>query len=243
MHRLSPYTKLLIALSFTLTSFLANNVYMLMLLVCTSMSLLLLAKGARHVVTFAAKYLIPMLAIVFIVQSFWYSGGSSPIWSIGPIRVKAYGFLFASTISLRLLIVLCGFYLMMYTTHPTDLFSDLERRGLPRKLAYVLLATLQSMNTMKERVYTIIDVQQCRGVEMHGSLIERIKAYFPLIAPLIVGSVLNIESQALALELRGFSADVRRTYLYVSTEMRWEGGVQIALYTLPIIAILGRIAW
>lgn len=240
IHRLNPFTKLTIALSFAITSFVSKGISIPLALFIASLLLLALAKALKDAGEIILKYALFMLMILFIVQSFWYPGGYSPEWTIGSLKVKEYGFLFASRISLRLLVVLGCFYLMMLTTHPADLVFNLERRGLPPKIAYVMLATLQSLNEVQIRAHSIMDAQKCRGVEMQGNLLTRARAYFPLIGPLIIGSVLDIESRALALELRGFSSGASRTYLQEVNEARWEAWVRFVLAILPFLALLGR---
>jgi energy-coupling factor transport system permease protein len=243
LHRLNPFTKLTIAISFSLACFATDLLWIPLALLLASVLLLSLAGVLFQVGKIVIRYLLFMLVVLFVVQSLWYTGGESPIWMLGPIEIKINGLLFAAMISLRLLVVICSFYLMMFTTHPADLMFNLERRGLSPKIAYVMLATLQSIVELQERAATIMDVQKCRGVEMEGNLFVRAKAYFPLIAPLIIGSVLNIENRALALEVRGFSSGATRTYVRNVEEPGWEVWVRYLLFTLPVLSLLTRWLW
>jgi energy-coupling factor transport system permease protein len=243
MHRINPFTKLVIAISFALASFAADTVWIPLGLLLASIVLLALSRALWKVGRIIVRYVLIMLAFLFVVHSLWYTGGESPVRMVGPFEIKVYGFLFASLISLRLLVVMGTFYMMMFTTHPSDLVFNLERRGLPPKIAYVMLATLQSIVEMQERAAVIMDVQRCRGVEMEGNLAVRAKAYFPLIGPLIIGSVLNIENRALALEVRGFSSGAARTYLYEVREARWEVWLRYFLYILPVLSLSTRWLW
>ena len=243
IHRLNPFTKLVIAFSLTLTALVADTVWIPLAVLLVSIVLLTLAGGLWKVGRIIVRYLLIMLAFLFVVHSLWYTGGESPVRMVGPFEIKIYGFLYASMISLRLLVVLSSFYMMMFTTHPSDLVFNLERRGLPPKLAYVMLATLQSITEMQERAAVIMDVQKCRGVEMEGGLVTRARAYFPLIGPLIIGSILNIENRALALEVRGFSSGATRTYIQKVEEARWEVWLRYFLVLLPILSLAVRWLW
>jgi energy-coupling factor transporter transmembrane protein EcfT len=106
-----------------------------------------------------------------------------------------------------------------------------------------MLATLQSITEMQERAAVIMDVQKCRGVEMEGGLATRARAYFPLIGPLIIGSILNIENRALALEVRGFSSGATRTYIQKVEEEPWEVWLRYFLVLLPILSLVFRWLW
>ncbi len=238
-HRLSPFTKLILALSFTFSSFLAKSIWVPLVIFVFSMIFLLVAGVFKKAMKSVIQYALFMILILFVVQSFWYSGGESPIWVLGPLKIKALGFIFASFIALRLLIVITCFFVMLYTTHPADLVVSLENHKFSPKFSYLFLATLQSVGELQERLKVITEVQQCRGVEIGGNLFQRAKAYLPLMGPLVVGSLLSIESRALALEVRGFSAK-KRTHLRQVVELPWEKRTQLFLVILPFVALLSR---
>lgn len=240
IHRLNPLTKLTLAVSFALSSLVSNSVLILLALFITSIILLGLAKALRRAGVFIFKYLFFMLVILFVVQSFWYSGGYSPVWVIGPLKIKEYGFLFASIISLRLLVILGSFYVMMFSTHPAHLVYTFEGSGLSPRIAYLMLSTLQTIGELQGRAQTIMEVQKCRGVEMEGGLTTRARAFLPVLGPLVVGAVLNLESRAIALELRGFSSTKSRTNLHEITEAWWEVWLRYLLAILPFLALGAR---
>jgi energy-coupling factor transport system permease protein len=148
--------------------------------------------------------------------------------------------LFAAIISLRLLVILSCFYVMMFSTHPAYLVSTFERIGLSPRIAYLMLSTMQTIGELQGRAQTIMEVQKCRGVEVEGSLATRARAFLPLLGPLIIGAVLNLESRALALELRGFSSTKSRTNLHEITEAQWEIWLRYLLAILPFLALGAR---
>jgi energy-coupling factor transport system permease protein len=243
IHQVNPLTKLVLATSFSIAGFIAPNWFVPLALFLLCVVLLFVAKAAVEVAKTIFKFVLVFMIVLFVVQSLWWSGGESPIYMLGPIPIHVQGFLYSCQVASRLLTVLCSFYLMMFTTHPSDLVFSLEQRGLPPKIAYVMLATLQSIVEMQERANVIMEVQKCRGVETTGNLLVRSKAYFPLVGPLIIGSVLNIESRALALEVRGFSSETPKTYLKIYTEMSWEPRLRYLLIALPAAVLIARLIW
>jgi energy-coupling factor transport system permease protein len=242
IHRITPFTKLVLAGMFSIAGFIAPGLTLPLILLVISIILLVFAKALREVFTTLFKFLLFFMIVLFVVQSLWWSGESA-IWMLGPLKIHVAGFLYSCTIASRLLVVLCSFYALMFTTHPSDLILDLEQRGLPPRIGYVALATMQSIIEMQERAAVIMEVQQCRAIETRGSLKNRAKAYFPLVGPLIVGSVLNIESRALALEVRGFSSTQVKTHLKQIAEFPWENWVRYLLYLLPIATLAWRLLW
>jgi energy-coupling factor transporter transmembrane protein EcfT len=241
-HRLNPFTKLVLALAFSVSAFITHSLLVQLTLFLVSLLFLYLSKSLSLVIKTIFRFILFFLIVLFVVQSLFWSGESA-VWSLGSLDFKVEGVIYSCEVALRLLVVICTFYLLMITTHPSDLVFDLEQRGLPPQGAYVLLATLQAIVEMQERASIIMDVQRCRGVETEGNLLVRARAYFPLIGPLIIGSVLNIESRALALELRGFSSNIPKTYLHRSVEQPWERWLRIALIVFTLFIIVARLAW
>jgi energy-coupling factor transport system permease protein len=240
---MNPITKLVLAASFSIAAFMAPNLVLPLVLFILCVVLLFVARAASEVARTIFKFVLFFMIVLFVVQSLWWSGGESAHFMIGVIPIHVAGFLYSCQVAARLLTVLCSFYLMMFTTHPSDLVFSLEQRGLSPKIGYVLLATLQSVIEMQERAIVIMEVQKCRGVESQGNLLVRSRAYFPLIGPLIVGSVLNIESRALALEVRGFSSGAGKTYLKIFTDMAWEPWLRYLLVALLVAVVIARFVW
>ena len=195
--------------------------------------------GARDRATY--RYLLFFCIALFTVQALFWSGGG-PIWEAGGLEIHLQGVLYAVQVTLRLLILLCAWYLLITTTRPLDLVMDLEQRGLQPRLGYMILATLQAIGELQERAQQILEAQQCRGVEVQGGLIVRARAYLPAVAPLITSSILGIESRAAALELRGFSANSPKTILYKSEEQAWERPARWAFILLAAAVLVGRLA-
>ena len=58
-----------------------------------------------------------------------------------------------------------------------------------------------------------MDAQRSRGLELDkGSIIERIRKYIPILAPLIVGAIRMAQELAIAIDSRGFGKK-NRTYI------------------------------
>ena len=210
-----------------------------LLLAC--LILLALARTLARVIRATYRYLLFFCVVLFTVQALFWSGGG-PIWEAGGLEIHLQGVLYAAQVTLRLLSLLCAWYLLITTTRPLDLVMDLEQRGLPPRIGYMTLATLQAIGELQARAQQILEAQQCRGVEVQGGLIVRARAYLPVVAPLITSSILGIESRAVALELRGFSASTPKTILYKSNEQAWERPARWAFILLAAAVLAVRLA-
>lgn len=242
IHRLNPASKLVLAISLGISALAAHNVWMQVGVLLLCLVLLAWARALTRSIKAIYPFFLFFIPILFVVQSLFWSG-ESQILRLGPVEVQVEGIRFSIEVTVRLITLLLGFYLLQATTRPGELVSDLERRGLPPRMAFVLLATLQAIDEMKEYAAAIMQAQQCRGVEVQGNLMLRLRAFFPIVSPLIIGSLLNVENRALALELRGFNAGVPKTFINTSDEQTWERFLRWGFIFLAVIILGIRLAW
>ena len=87
----------------------------------------------------------------------------------------------------------------------------------------------------------IMEAQQSRGVEMNGSIIQRIKSFVPMISPLVLSTISNNEEKVLTLESRGYSFHAKRTILFPIKKTLRDRLLFWASIILLIGLILGRL--
>jgi energy-coupling factor transport system permease protein len=138
--------------------------------------------------------------------------------------------------------VVGSFVLFALTTRPDRLMLALTQRGLPPQLAYLVVATLQIVPRFQARAAAILDAQRARGLETSGSLARRARALAPLVVPLILSSLVDVEERALALEARAFNRSGPKTSLTAIGEAAWEPALRWALAAGAAALALGRLA-
>ncbi len=119
--------------------------------------------------------------------------------------------MYALRISCNVLNMLLAFAVFVLTTKPAELVEDLEQTGFSPKIGYVISSVFQIVPQMSGTMNTIMDAQRSRGLETDGNLITRAKSFLPLISPVVMSSLIN--TRAIALEIRGFEAGQKKTYL------------------------------
>ena len=67
----------------------------------------------------------------------------------------------------------------------------------------------------------------------------RIKAFVPMLGPLVLSSIQQTEERVLALESRAFSAKGKKTSIYVLHKT----GLDIVLEVLSVILLMGYVVW
>ena len=188
---------------------------------------------------------VPLLASIVLVNTFFYPGAHDPIAQLGPFAPTWTGLAVAGQAALRVLAFTLAIALFTLTTEPDELLDDVERAGLGRRVSFLVGAAIETVPRLFERAGEISEAQRARGLDTEGGLFARARGLVPLAGPLVAGSLARAEDQALALEVRAFSAPGRRTPLRVRPELpgerlaRW--GVAAVTVALVAAAVAGLV--
>jgi len=240
LHRLHPLTKLAAAGLILVATYLVPGALTPLALFCVVLILAIIGGVARSILITVFKLLLPVTLSLFLIQGILFPpAGATPLpWSLGPIRLTYEGLLFAYLISARLLVLSTIVLLVLRTTHPADLVFALTERGLPRSVGYILLVSLQIVPDMSARATAILEAQRSRGLETQRGL-SKARAIVPLLGPLVVGALVDVEERAMALESRAYTAPGPKTSLRVLVDTL---GQRIARW-LMLLGIAALIAW
>jgi energy-coupling factor transport system permease protein len=143
---------------------------------------------------------------------------------------------------LRLVALTLPPVLVFATTSAADLLADLEGRGLDRRAVFVLGGALALVPRAQARARDVIDAQRARGLDTEGSWLRRARGVLPLVAPLVIGSLIEAEERALALEVRAFGAPGRRTVLRQPADSPGQRWGRRALVALLVVGCGARVA-
>ena len=188
------------------------------------------------------KIVLPFTISMFVIQGLFWTDGT-PVVYLGPLSLKFEGLIFATTITGRLLAIMGSFLLLSLGTPPDDLMITLEERGVPNSITYIILSTIQLVPGLQLRASKIRDAQRARGLETEGNIFHRIRAMLPLVEPLVLGSIIDVDERAIALEARAFSNKVERTFFRTVEDSSWEKVLRWIMLVLSILLILARILW
>jgi len=223
VHRWHPWTKLVYTGCAILVAFVAPWPWLSVALFVLTTALALWAGVPGAYLRLMRGAVLVLFLALFTVQSLFYPGRQTPLFSLGPLIVWVEGVQFALETAARLLAIVSSMGLLVLTTRPADLVAGLEDRGVSHRFGYAVLLTLQIAPEMQRRARTILDAQRARAVETEGNLLTRARAFLPILGPLVTSSLLSIETRALALEARGFSAPGRRTRVHPLSDSPWQG--------------------
>jgi energy-coupling factor transport system permease protein len=190
-----------------------------------------------------ASFLLTLpIAISVVLVSVFTRAGTTVIFQIGPFDATVEGVDFAAQTVLRLFAISTSIGLFILTTDPRAFVLDLERRGVPPRAAFVAVATIEAVPTLVERAAVIGESQRARGLDTEGSFRARLRGILPLVGPVILTSLTDVEERSLALETRAFSRPGKRHLLWSMTDTTWERVVRWLLVGAFVALVAFRVA-
>lgn len=181
------------------------------------------------------------IAISVVLVSVFTRAGTTVLFVIGPFDATVEGVEFAAQTVVRLFAISLSIGLFILTTEPRAFVFDLERRGVSPRLAFVAVATIEAVPNLVERAGIISESQRARGLDTEGSIRARLRGILPLVGPVILSSLTDVEERSLALESRAFSRPGRRHLLWAMADTTWERAARWGLLLLLILAIVARV--
>jgi len=242
IHRLNPLTKIVLALALVLIAFISPWYWTpqtLFLLGIIPLSII--ARVAREYWSFILKIILPTIIILFIMQALFLPGESRIIFQMFGLEVTELSAQLAFRNVARILVMISSFTILLLTTHPSELMSDLTRRGLPGQFAYVVISSLQIIPQMQAKAQTIISAQRSRGLDTQSSFFRRVGSIVPLVGPLVFGSLVEVEERAIAIEARGFTSTRLKTSLHDIPDTSFDRTIRWILIALVVIIITLRL--
>jgi len=242
LHRLNPLTKFILALGIIFISFISPwywtaHVALLLFIV----PLCFVGRVSREYFTSALRLIIPAAGFIFFMQAFFQPVGQTIIFKFWFLDVTQESLAFAFRVATRITVMISAFTLFLLTTHPSELMSDLTRRGLPGQFAYVIISTLQILPQMQAKAQTIIAAQRSRGLDTESTFLKRASAFFPLVGPLVFGSLVEVEERAIAIEARGFTSTHIKTSLHDIPDSNLDKVIRWCMVVLVLIALILKI--
>lgn len=237
LHRLNPFTKLTLALALILLAFL-NPWYWTphLLVILAVIPLSFIGRVGYEYIRAVWRLILPAVGFLFLMQAFFQPVGEETIFEFYFLDVTRESLMFAFSNAMRVFVMVSAFTLFLLTTHPSELMSDLTRRGLPGQFSYVIISTLQILPQIQAKAQTIIAAQRSRGLETEGGFFKRAGSLVPLVGPLVLGSLVEVEERAIAIEARGFTSKSQKTSLHEIPDTSLDRAIRWALLLLVLLS-------
>ena len=247
IHRLDPRAKLIVLVAYIVALFLAVSwvSYALMvvfLLACIRISTIPAKSFIRGM-----KPLMMILVFTGVLNLFFTTDGEVLVdfWFI---TITSGGLQRAVFMVIRILLLICGTFLLTYTTSPISQTDGLEALMNPLKkikvpvheLSMMMCIALRFIPTLIEETDKIMSAQKARGADFEsGTLMEKAKALIPILVPLFISAFRRADELATAMECRCYQGGEGRTKMKLLRYTLWDfEAFGVAAVVLAAVCVL-----
>ncbi|MCB9421159.1 MAG: energy-coupling factor transporter transmembrane protein EcfT [Ardenticatenaceae bacterium] len=242
LHRVHPLTKLTLLLVVLAAALLVPGYWLPIALFLVVLLLAVWGGVGRVWLGRNGRVLLPLIIMLFVIHGFFNPNGQTPLFTVWRFTLTREGVAYAFLLSSRLAAIVGVALLLLLTTHPGDLLTALTQRGLSPALAYIISSTLYILPQMQAKAKAIMQAQQARGLETEGALWRRARALLPLLAPLVLGALVDSEERAIALEARAFRVRGPKSVLHILPDSPGQRGLRMGLW-LSVVLLIGWRLW
>jgi energy-coupling factor transport system permease protein len=247
-HRMDPVSKFFFVLCISIVSFVNNEVWLAFVLLAISAVAALLFAGTPFRAYWAlGKGIMPFVIAVTVVYPFLYvrhlGGGEADVVAIHtPIRdVTWQGITYGSLLGLRFVTLAFVGLMFAFTTHPNDIIQSVSKRGIDYRLVHAAVIGLVFLPVFLGYAQDISVAQKIRDLGTHSNRVSRyfLRLKHLFFAMLVLG-LKKAQITATSLEIRGFGASNRRTFLRPLHEPLWGKVVGYASVAVSIGVVILR---
>ena len=219
VHRLDPRTKLVLLIVFIVALFTASNwlsyaivfAFLALSIAVSTIPLKSILNGMKPLV---------MILVFTGILNIFFTTGEKILLKFWVITIYEEGIIRALFMMIRIMMLICGTFLLTYTTSPislTDglesLLSPLKKLRLPvHELSMMMCIALRFIPTLIEETDKIMSAQKARGADFEsGNLMQRVKALVPILVPLFISAFRRADELATAMECRCYQGGDGRT--------------------------------
>ena len=187
------------------------------------------------------KIILPFILILAVVFPFFYGGqatvGSDTIAIRTPVKDLTWAALgFGALLALRFLALGMAGLAFAFTTHPTDLVQNLSKRGWDYRLVHAPVLGLILFPSFLQLGREISITQRIRDLGQDTNWFKRkwIRMKHLAFAMLVLG-LRNGQTQAMALDIRGYGAYKTRTFM---RELPSHRGGEIFAWVFFVLSVV-----
>ncbi|MBS6864353.1 MAG: energy-coupling factor transporter transmembrane protein EcfT [Ruthenibacterium sp.] len=225
LKKLTPAPKLWLALGLILSVLLLKNMYFSIAVALVS---IIMVFHEKQITLF--KVLLVTMTILF-VSMYGIHGAMAPVidkandpvlFNVFGINYYAKGFAYASRFFLRVCPLMCALFTIFLSMDTTDLGATMCKAGIPYKAMFTFIDAFQVITLLSKDMEQIRDAQRARGLNTEGSLLQRFKAFIPIMVPVVANSIVKVQDQAVAMETKGFNSECKKTVYRELTPYKWD---------------------
>lgn len=212
LHRLAPRAKMALVVGLFVTAYVFAHPVAVAVPFLTSLAALVWVGGTANLRR--VRFIIVALFVVgLVVWPLFTPAGGPVVFSTAWFEVTRHELLVALGRSERFASFIVAGLLFVTVTSNEELVAGLRSLGLPYAFCFAVGTALRLFPTLLGATGTVRQAQEARGHDLRsGSPLQRFRNYIPLLIPVFMTAIRNVQTQAMALEARGFDTQSERTF-------------------------------
>lgn len=245
IHKSTGATKLICFLLWTIAAMITYDTRVLIGLFIVGIIAFKISKIKFKDVSFILYFILFFLALnallIFVFSPYEgveiYGSRTDLFHLIGPYTVTKEQLFYELNVILKYFATIPMALLFILTTDPSEFAASLNKIGISYRVAYTVSIALRYIPDVQRDYKDISFAQQARGIDLSSKekLSKRIRNSAAILMPLIFSSLERIDKISLAMELRAFGNNKKRTW-YNSRKFGKTDYISIAIL-LIIVAI------
>ena len=222
IHKLTGATKLICFLLWTIAAMITYDTRVLIGLFIAGIIVFKISKIKFEDVSFILYFILFFLLLnallIFVFSPYQgveiYGSRTDLFHLIGPYTVTKEQLFYELNVILKYFATIPMALLFILTTDPSEFAASLNKIGVSYKVAYTVSIALRYIQDVQRDYKDISFAQQARGIDLSSKekLSKRIKNSAAILMPLIFSSLERIDKISLAMELRAFGNNKKRTW-------------------------------
>ena len=222
IHKLTGATKLICFLLWTIAAMITYDTRVLIGLFIAGIIVFKISKIKFEDVSFILYFILFFLLLnallIFVFSPYQgveiYGSRTDLFHLIGPYTVTKEQLFYELNVILKYFARIPMALLFILTTDPSEFAASLNKIGVSYKVAYTVSIALRYIPDVQRDYKDISFAQQARGIDLSSKekLSKRIKNSAAILMPLIFSSLERIDKISLAMELRAFGNNKKRTW-------------------------------
>ena len=222
IHKSTGATKLICFLLWTIAAMITYDTRVLIGLFIVGIIAFKISKIKFEDVSFILYFILFFLALnallIFIFSPYEgveiYGSRTDLFHLIGPYTVTKEQLFYELNVILKYFATIPMALLFILTTDPSEFAASLNKIGISYKVAYTVSIALRYIPDVQRDYKDISFAQQARGIDLSSKekLSKRIRNSAAILMPLIFSSLERIDKISLAMELRAFGNNKKRTW-------------------------------
>ena len=222
IHKLTGATKLICFLLWTIAAMITYDTRVLIGLFIAGIIVFKISKikfkDVSFILYFILFFLLLNALLIFVFSPYQgveiYGSRTDLFHLIGPYTVTKEQLFYELNVILKYFATIPMALLFILTTDPSEFAASLNKIGVSYKVAYTVSIALRYIPDVQRDYKDISFAQQARGIDLSSKekLSKRIKNSAAILMPLIFSSLERIDKISLAMELRAFGKNKKRTW-------------------------------